>query len=73
MGPAQSARRSVGQEGTSYRASETHTGGSAGSPYDPFAEGKADHPDGEAMASPEYRPRPDADKKQPEAPDSKHG
>ena len=63
---------SKGMPGT-HTAPEPHTGGSAEGSSDPLAEGEADHPDGEAMDSPEYRPRPDADKKQPEAPDSKHG
>jgi hypothetical protein len=45
----------------------------AKAPSGPSAEGEADRPDGEPMDSPEYRPRPDADKTAPVSPDSKHG
>jgi hypothetical protein len=51
----------------------THTGGSAEGSSDPVTAGDVGRPDEEAMDSPEYRPRPDADKKTPASPDSKHG
>jgi hypothetical protein len=60
-------------ESWSEEAPGTHTGGSAEGSSDPFSEGETDHPGGESMDSPEYRPRPDADKTAPMPPDSKHG
>jgi hypothetical protein len=63
----------TGGESWSEEMPDTDTGGSAGSSSDPAAGGEAGGPEGEAMDSPEYRPRPDADKMTPESPDSKHG
>ena len=63
----------TGGESWSEEMPDAHTGGSAGGSSDPVAGGEAGRPEEEAMDSPEYRPRPDADKKTSESPDSKHG